>query len=192
MQFKDDFLPGIRDGSITVTFRRWQSPRVRVDGTYRIRADLAVKVRTIANVTERSITNAKAKQSGFESRQALLAAIGTSGAIYRVTFQRTSAAPSSGVANADAPLTDADRESIAGKLRATDSRTASGPWTAKALALIGTHPGRRAGDLAPLMGLETQEFKARVRRLKALGLTRSLETGYRLTNRGRAMTRHER
>ena len=50
--------------------------------------------------------------------------------------------------------------------------------------LIATHPERRAGDLAPTMGWELPKFKANVRKLKALGLTRSLETGYRLTDLG--------
>lgn len=33
--------------------------------------------------------------------------------------------------------------------------------------------------------METAKFKANVRRLKALGLTQSLEVGYRLTELGR-------
>ena len=44
----------------------------------------------------------------------------------------------------------------------------------------------RAADLAPELGLERLPFKARVRRLKELGLTESLERGYRLSPRGAA------
>jgi hypothetical protein len=44
----------------------------------------------------------------------------------------------------------------------------------------------RAGDLAARCGQETPRFKRRVLRLKELGLTESLETGYRLSPRGRA------
>jgi hypothetical protein len=61
---------------------------------------------------------------------------------------------------------------------------AQAPWTREVLALIRTHPGRRAGDLAPMVGLETPLFKTLVRRLTGLGLTLSLETGYRLSPRG--------
>ena len=39
-------------------------------------------------------------------------------------------------------------------------------------------------NLAPAMGWETPKFKANVRKLKALGLTQSLEVGYRLTDLG--------
>ncbi len=42
--------------------------------------------------------------------------------------------------------------------------------------------GRRSGE--PLH--ETAWFKTNVRKLKALGLTESLEVGYRLSPRGRA------
>jgi len=41
-------------------------------------------------------------------------------------------------------------------------------------------------DLAASLGRETLPFKRDVRRLKELGLTHSLEVGYRLSPRGRA------
>ena len=49
------------------------------------------------------------------------------------------------------------------------------------LRLIGDRPGVRAGDLADELGRERLAFKADVRKLKALGLTESLEVGYRLS-----------
>ena len=54
------------------------------------------------------------------------------------------------------------------------------------LALIATRPAVRAADLAASLGRETQPFKIDVRKLKNLGLTESLEVGYRLSPRGRA------
>ena len=54
------------------------------------------------------------------------------------------------------------------------------------LRLIAEHPGVRAGDLADHRGQERLAFKADVRKLKALGLTESLDVGYRLSPRGRA------
>lgn len=44
----------------------------------------------------------------------------------------------------------------------------------------------RAPGLAAGLGRETPPFKRDVRRLKELGLTRSLEVGYELSPRGRA------
>jgi hypothetical protein len=53
--------------------------------------------------------------------------------------------------------------------------------------LIADRPGVRAADLAAAEGREKLPFKADVRKLKELGLTESLEVGYRLSPRGRAL-----
>jgi hypothetical protein len=45
----------------------------------------------------------------------------------------------------------------------------------------------RAADLAASVGREKHPFKLDVRKLKELGLTESLEVGYRLSPRGRAV-----
>jgi Mn-dependent DtxR family transcriptional regulator len=67
-----------------------------------------------------------------------------------------------------------------------DRTSAIGPWTRSTLDLIAERPETRAGDLAEQLGQERLPFKANVRKLKALGLTESLEVGYRLSPRGRA------
>jgi hypothetical protein len=54
------------------------------------------------------------------------------------------------------------------------------------LRLIADRPGTRAADLAAELGREKLPFKAEVRKLKELGLTESLQVGYRLSPRGRA------
>jgi hypothetical protein len=55
------------------------------------------------------------------------------------------------------------------------------------LRLIGDRPQVRAADLAAAAGRERLAFKADVRKLKELGRTQSLEVGYRLSPRGRAL-----
>jgi hypothetical protein len=57
-------------------------------------------------------------------------------------------------------------------------------WSRQMLALIAHKPGTRVADLAPVMESELLKFKTDVRKLKKLGLTISLETGYRLSPRG--------
>jgi hypothetical protein len=52
--------------------------------------------------------------------------------------------------------------------------------------LIADRPGVRAPDLAASLGRETLAFKRDVRKLKELGLTRSLAVGYEISHRGRA------
>jgi Mn-dependent DtxR family transcriptional regulator len=55
------------------------------------------------------------------------------------------------------------------------------------LRLIAERPAVRAGDLAAALGRETHPFKIEVGKLKRLGLTESLDVGYRLSPRGRAV-----
>lgn len=72
------------------------------------------------------------------------------------------------------------------KLDRMDGRSAHGPWTRKTLRLIAEHPAVVSTELAKEMGMERFAFKAEVRKLKRLGLTESLEVGYRLSELGRS------
>lgn len=71
------------------------------------------------------------------------------------------------------------------KLDRMDERSGHGPWTRKTLRLIADHPAVVSTELAKDMGMERFAFKAEVRKLKRLGLTESLEVGYRLSALGR-------
>ena len=84
-------------------------------------------------------------------------------------------------------LSPEDLEAVARRLARMDTRSAGGAWTCKVLRRIAREPGRRAADLARSVGMERQRFKERVRKLKELGLTESLEVGYRLSPRGRVV-----
>ena len=67
-----------------------------------------------------------------------------------------------------------------------------GPWTGAVLALIADRPGIVSTVLAEAMGWERQDFKLHVRRLKQLGLTLSLDVGYRLSPRGESYLSYRR
>jgi hypothetical protein len=86
---------------------------------------------------------------------------------------------------ADGKLSDDDSSLITKKLRAMDERSPK-PWTQQTLALIDERPAVVSTKLAKLIGMERLGFKANVRKLKALGLTESLDVGYRLSPRGKA------
>ncbi|MGO4445682.1 hypothetical protein AB4Z42_20245 [Mycobacterium sp. 2YAF39] len=88
---------------------------------------------------------------------------------------------------ADDRLSAADVEAIAARLDRWD--TASQPWTRQYLAMIAANEAVRAPDLADSIGMDVPRFKRRVRQLKSLGLTISLDVGYRLSARGRAFLR---
>jgi hypothetical protein len=70
------------------------------------------------------------------------------------------------------------------RLARLDTAAPEGPWTRRALEAIRDHEGLRAADLCRHIGQERLPFKVNIRKLKALGLTESLETGYRLSPRG--------
>ena len=187
MLFKDAQLDGIRAGTTTRTYRRWRSPRVRAGGVYRLRPDLAVRV-TAVRECDRSFSARGARAAGFADVAELeraLAPFQHGTRVYRVDFERCEVPPDPRRALAATKPTNDDIEGIRAKLDALDRRTRSGDWTTQVLRAIERNPARRAGDLAAAIGWPTPVFKTRVRRLKALGLTESLEVGYRLSARGR-------
>lgn len=83
---------------------------------------------------------------------------------------------------ADDALSADDVATIAARLDRWDG-AAEQPWTRDYLATIGANEGVRAPDLAAGFGMDVPRFKRRVRQLKGLGLTISLDVGYRLAPR---------
>ncbi len=86
-------------------------------------------------------------------------------------------------------LTANEIATILNKLDRMDRASRHGPWTWATLSLIEDHPARRAIELAQEMGLEKPAFKSNVRKLKEMGLTESLEIGYRMSLRGKTVKR---
>jgi hypothetical protein len=107
------------------------------------------------------------------------------GDLYRIRLRLAGPDPRIALRD-DAALGPAERAGIAARLARLDRASTHGPWTDATLRAIGESPGTRAADLAERFERERLAFKADVRKLKALGLTESLEVGYRLSPRGRA------
>jgi hypothetical protein len=89
---------------------------------------------------------------------------------------------------ADDRLSTGDVDAITARLGRWDA-AAETPWTRQYLTMIGDNEAVRAPDLAARVGLDVPRFKRRVRQLKGLGLTISLDVGYRLSPRGKAFLR---
>ncbi len=187
MLFRQQFLDGIRDGTITVAFRRWRHPTVRAGGTL-LTAVGQLGIRSVTVVAPGAISARDAREAGYPSREALLAELEQrrEGEIYRIDLGALGPDPRAALRRAPAATTTVLRD-LRERLRRMDARAADGPWTRRTLQLIGRRPEVRAGDLCVELGQEKEEFKARVRRLKALGLTESLEVGYRLSVRGASL-----
>jgi hypothetical protein len=178
MIFKSTALEDIASGRVTLAFRRWALPRVREGGELRTAAGV-VRFGRVEPVALAAITETDATRAGFTSRAELIASLRSGdGEVYRIGL--TLAGPDPRVSLREVPLSPSEREATLACLS---------DWSIPTLRLIANHPGRRAADLARIMGMETQPFKQRVRRLKNLGLTESLEIGYRLSPRGRSLLR---
>lgn len=189
MLLKVDTLRAIAAGEVTLAFRRWKRPTVKAGGRLRTRVgELAIEAVDVVDVvTLASLTAREAKRAGFASTADLRAALGDGeGQVYRVRLSL--AGPDARIAlRAKSKLSRAELDEVTTKLGRMDARSTSGPWTRATLELIARSPATRAGDLADELDQERLPFKQRVRRLKELGLTESLEVGYRLSPRGRAV-----
>jgi len=188
MLFKSRFWPGLGDGSITLTFRRWRRAQVKPGGSYRTPAGVLV-VDEVGVVDPDAITAREAKRAGYASvaelRRELDAYPGT---VHRVRFHHAGEDPRIAL-RAEAKLSPEDWTKLAARLERLDRASRHGAWTERVLRLIAGRPGVRAGDLAQSLGRDQPSFKLDVRKLKELGLTESLEVGYRLSPRGRAVLR---
>lgn len=187
MRFEKRFWPGIADGTITVTFRRWKRHQVLAGRPYRT-AGGRIQVTSVTVVEPESITDAQARAAGFDDAAALLNDLhGEPGRpLYRIEFTRAAGPDPRAELAASADLGPDDVAEITKRLDRLDKASSHGAWTRTTLRLIDEHPERRAGDLAEIVGRERAPFKIDVRKLKNLGLTESFEVGYRLSPRGRA------
>jgi hypothetical protein len=181
---------GIRDGSITVMFRRWQRRQVTAGGTYRTAAGRVV-VDEVTEVAPSRIRSADARAAGYPSVAAAVADLrGTSGdPVFLLRLHMAVDDDPRAALAAAAGLSAEDVAEITRRLDRLDRASNHGPWTGDTLAVIQRRPAVRAGDLAAELGREMLPFKVDVRKLKNLGLTLSLEVGYRLSPRGAAYLR---
>ena len=188
MIFRQEFLDGIRSGRITIAFRRWRRPSVKAGGKLLTAAGL-LHIRNVIPITIGSILEADARRAGYESRQALVEELNeqTDGKLYRIEIGALEADPRIALRKS---VPDSDGlDALAARLRRLDAHARGKPWTVKVLETIAAHPAVRAGDLCGMVGQEKMVFKLNVRKLKALGLTESLEIGYRLSPRGQILLR---
>jgi hypothetical protein len=180
---------GVADGTVTLAFRRWEQPRVRVGGRFLTSAGL-IEVTSVEQIADDAVTQAEAEAAGAADPATVLKLTkgGSEIPLYRVGLTWAGEDPRIALRES-ADLTDDDVAALQAKLARLDKASSHGAWTRETLALIEQHPRRRAPDLAAMVGRETAPFKIDVRKLKALGLTHSFEVGYDLSPRGRELLR---
>jgi hypothetical protein len=183
--FEQRFWPGIRDGSVTRTYRRWKRQQVLAGRRYRTPGGI-VEVESVDVVDPASITKADARRSGYADADTLRGELRGTDELptYRIVFHLVDEPDPRAELAANDELTDDDVAAIDRRLARLDQASSHGPWTTAYLDVIWAHPATRAADLAVMFGREIQPFKTDIRKLKNLGLTLSLERGYRLSPRG--------
>lgn len=185
MLFPRELVEPIRDGSVTVAFRAWKRATVRAGGTLQSPAGV-LAIDAVEVIQPADVTDVDARAAGAASAAEVLAGLPVDGdrTLHRIRFHRVGDDPRIALRD-DADLSDADRADLDRRLARLDA-AAERPWTRATLEAIATHPGVVSSDLATGLGDDRARLKRRVRRLAGLGLTESLEVGYRLSRRGRA------
>jgi hypothetical protein len=183
---RPDVLEAIATGRVDLAFRRWERPRVRAGGSQRT-AIGTIGFGDVRAVAREAISEAEARRAGFDGAATLLAFLDRkpAGEIYRIELGLIG--PDPRVALREARPGAAELAAIRARLARLDRASRHGPWTVTTLRTIAEKPATRAADLAATLGRERLPFKLDVRKLKELGLTESLERGYRLSPRGRAV-----
>jgi hypothetical protein len=172
-----DTAEGIANGTITLVLRRWDAPRAKAGGTQRTSAG-TIRIDAVTQYPGRHrVTAAQARAAGYPDAKSAQADLDRRPAKHTYAIEVSYLAPDERPElAADDRLSDSDVAAIRARF----------PWARDYMELIAANEAVRAPDLAGRLGMETAPFKQRVRRLKGLGLTISLDVGYRISPRGRA------
>lgn len=192
MLIRHTVLEAIRRGDMDLQFRRWRRRQVKPGGTLTTRVGV-LRIGSVDVVEPKAVSDEEIERAGFADRTEFDAWYDKmeAGELYRVELGYLGEDPR--IALRQKSKLDAEElAEIDATLDRFDARGGIGAWTTAFLDKIEQNPARLAEELGRELGLEKRPFKARVRKLKALGLTEGLEVGYRLSPRGKAVLDHRR
>ena len=181
MLIRPETIAAIKAGAVDTQFRRWTRPTVKTGGT--LTSELGVlAIDAVEPIELADVSADDLRRAGIGTVAELESYLAPEGQLYRVRMRYAGEDPR--LALREVLPDAAELAALAKKLARMDGAE---PWTLRTLSLIEELPEKRAASLAKRMGMEQLPFKVRVRKLKALGLTESLEIGYRLSPRGTAL-----
>ncbi len=173
MLLNNKTLDAIKAGEISVVFRVWKRPTVKTGGTLKTRKGVLSIVK-VEQIDRSKVTAKDIKNAGLASRDEICEMM-REGDFYKITVSYKGEDPRIALRQ------NVDKKEltiVCAKLKSI------GDWTAQYLQMIHDQPNIHAQILADSVGIEKLKFKAKVRRLKTLGLTESLRPGYKLSLRG--------
>lgn len=183
--FTEDAIPAIRAGELTVTWRLWKYAHVKVGKVYKTGFGGALYIDDVRTVRVGDVTDGDAVEAGFRDVQALVdfarshtgAEVTADTPLYCVRFHYVDEEPRKPELSLD---------EVTKRLERLDRASTHGPWTVATLRAIEALPAVAARYLASDHDRPRDDFKIDVRKLKGLGLTVSLGTGYMLSELGQA------
>lgn len=182
MLFSQKTLHAVVRGEIDRVYRRWKRPAV-VEGTLQRTSHGLVEVVGLNRIGEDQIDPTAA---GYGTTEEVLADIRPpepGRELYEVRVRWAGEDPRLALRETN-DIDEAAMESIDRVVSGIGRRV--GPTGLELLEVIAANPATLAKDLADRIGVERDLLKRRVRQLKEIGLTESLQVGYRLSPRGEA------
>ena len=175
-----------------MTFRRWKRRQAIAGNRYRTAVGI-IEVDSVDVIDAAKITDAEARRSGYPSADAVIADLRGPDdlPIYRVRFHTVARPGSARRSSPRRPTspTQTRRARVVG-WRASTPRAVTVPGRPTCSRSIAAHAGRaRRGPGRAARAGARRRSRLDVRKLKNLGLTISLEVGYRLSPRGEAFLR---
>ena len=185
MLFKTRFLTLIKAGKIETAFRRWTRPTVKEMGTL-MTAVGQLRITAVRKINYQDITESEIIEAGYANREELdnELSLKSSGEIYRIKFKLEGEDPRIELRERT-NMSDVDVADLLKKLQALEVRSKIKGWPMKILEAVNDAPGLYAIQYANKLGYEKMWFKLHIRKLKNLGLTISLENGYKISPRGK-------
>ena len=187
MLFKIVHLKGIKEGRISLAFRKWKKPMVK-KGSLIKTAVGQLQILDIIEIEKSSITAEESLKSGYQNKSELISILDSKkvGNIFKINVKYHSADPRIELRN-QTNLSQNEINLIIKKLQKMDSTSKKGSWTYEILNAIFENPDTRAQDLSDKLGFEKDWLKPNIRKLKNMGLTISQMVGYQISPRGKVI-----
>ena len=184
MIFRKEFLKKVKDGEVTIAFRQWKKLSISEGG--KLKTSGVILFKRIKVVTANQITKADAKKAGFLDIESLFKDLSGEGTIYKISFVLFGPDPRIKLRETTV-LGLTEKQTLLKKLKSLDNRGSIKNWIKPVLNHLKKYPGSPSKTISNDLGLDQAQLKLNIRKLKNLGLTISLGTGYKISPRGQSI-----